>query len=106
MKRTLTQNEKMVIAIATREYDFYVGGLFNCLLDYPEDSEEYLDAVEDLSRPEVIKQVVIDEIKLHITAFGKQARFASNAWIDRVVDRLIAKDDEYQEFLEFSRERV
>jgi hypothetical protein len=48
MTRTYNKHEIAMLQIIREEIDTYVGGLENMLLDFPEDSQEYKDAYDEL----------------------------------------------------------
>lgn len=90
----MTEHERVAYKLMKREYNDYIGGLENTLLDYGPDEEEYIAAKSDLANAEALLETVYlftirkaDELK-----FAKHIKFAGMKFIKNEIRQLLIKD--------------
>ena len=95
----LNQNEATAIKLINYHYNSYVGGLENIMLDNKENSEEYIDAKNELSNPARMVEIIYNEIlSTDGATYSKQIRFCGAEWIKERIARKLKKDGYYDEY--------
>lgn len=95
----LNQNEATTIKLINRHYNWYIGGLENTISDSEENSEEYIDAKNELSNPVRMVEIIYNEIlSTEGATYLKQIRFCGAEWIKERIARKLKEDGYYDEY--------
>lgn len=95
----LDQNQATAIKLINRHYNWYVGGLENTISDSEENSEDYIDAKNELSNPAKMVEIIYGEIlSTEGAMYSKQIRFCGTEWIKERIARKLKKDGYYDEY--------
>ena len=95
----LGQDRAKAMKIIIRNYNDYVGGFENMLLDYPKDSEEYIAAKNALNNPkEAVERIYNDIMATDGATYAKEIRFCGTEWIKERIARKLKKDGYYPDY--------
>lgn len=90
----MTEHERVAYKLMKREYNDYIGGLENTLLDYDPDEGEYIAAKSDLADGEALLETVYN-FTMHeaeYLKFAKHIKFAGTEFIKNEIRKLLIKD--------------
>lgn len=95
----LGQDKAKAMKIIIRHYNDYVGGFENTLLDYDEESEEYIAAKNALNNPkEAVERIYNDIMETDGATYAKEIRFCGTEWIKERIARRLKKEGYYNEY--------
>lgn len=90
----MTEHELIAYKFMKRNYNEYVGGNENTMMDYSSDSEEYIIAKNALNDPDDIVDTVyrwtMRDLEEH--KFTKHAKFAGTNFIKNEIRKLLIRD--------------
>lgn len=87
-------HQQMVAKIVYEEFNSFIGGLENTLLDYPESDEEYQSAKDTLANHQVLVDTIYQEVMYRCGhgSYATAARFAGKAFIVERIECRLAKE--------------
>lgn len=90
----MTQHELTAYKFMKRNYNEYVGGNENAMMDNPPDSEEFIEAQQNLNDTDDIINTVYNwtmhDLERH--KFTKHAKFAGTDFIKNEIRKLLIRD--------------
>ena len=98
----MNEHQKAAYRLTKEQYNSYIGGLENGLMDTREDEEEHQSYKTELADPEglieTIYQIVIKEANR--IGFAKHIRFAGTDWIKYRIAKFLYHDGYNKNFQE------
>lgn len=92
MYKDMNQHQKQAWRVIRWTASEIVGGRENVLLDYPEDSEEYKEALELLhDRDYLVAEIYCDVMTNSSESQNKHLRFAGKEWIKEQINNLLTE---------------
>lgn len=85
-------NQKAMWRVVCREANMYIGGLENTTLDYPEDSDDYKNAINELKDTDGCIEYVMYEV-FHSLEWERLSHlhFVTKEWVEERCRRLTKK---------------